>query len=143
MFPHKINGNFLHVREGGQGQRLLSPRSEAKFSLPEGEGAAFPWPPRSPLLREHPRQLGARALRGRGAEGLCCEGKGAFNGRGKLGTQLFSHCGLIIFFCPLGASVWPLCESFYGKPTRMSRGKGCGNLPVAFFPPYPSHFTCH
>lgn len=47
MLPHKINGNFLHIKEAKQAQRLLSPRRETKFSLPEAKGAAFPWPPRS------------------------------------------------------------------------------------------------
>lgn len=43
MFPHKINENFLYIREARQAQRLLSPRRETKFSLPEAKGAAFPW----------------------------------------------------------------------------------------------------
>lgn len=47
MFPHKINGNFLHIREARQAQRLLSSRRETKFSLPEAKGAAFPWLPHS------------------------------------------------------------------------------------------------
>lgn len=47
-----------------------------------------------PLLREHPHGQGE-------GRGLCFEGKGAFNGGGKLGTQLFTHRGLIIFFHPL------------------------------------------
>lgn len=103
MFPHKINGNFLHIREARQAQKLLSPRRETKFSLPEAKGAAFPWLPRSRRCRGSiPASRGeGRGLCGHGEpRGSTAKAKEPLMGGGKLGRQLFSHRGLIIFFYP-------------------------------------------
>lgn len=54
------------------------------------------------LLQEHPHgQSEGRGLCGDRELRPLCKGKGAFNGGRKLGMQLFSHHGCIIFFHPL------------------------------------------